>query len=104
MRYLSEDEATQMMGLGYVGELYEDLDGHLYGWVEGLDEWGEPVGFWQGLSDTEVPPLERSGCLVCGAGRDRIQVQGLEEEEEGAEAAPKGKQLRQQNRPKQAIG
>jgi hypothetical protein len=59
MRYLSEDEATRMGGLGYAGELYEDLDGNLYGWVEGVDEWGNPIGAWHELSQTEVPPLER---------------------------------------------
>jgi hypothetical protein len=90
MRYLSEDESTQMMGLGYVGELYEDLDGHLYGWVEGLDEWGEPVGFWQGLSDSEVPASSSMGALYESPDGTVYQVQGLEEEEEGAEAAPEG--------------
>ena len=90
MRYLSEDEATRMMGLGYVGELYEDLDGHLYGWVEGLDEWGEPVGFWEGLSDAEVPASSGMGALYESPDGTVYQVQGLEEEEEGAEAAPEG--------------
>ena len=90
MRYLSEDESTQMMGLGYVGELYEDLDGHLYEWVEGLDEWGEPVGFWEGLSDAEVPASSSMGALYESPDGTVYQVQGLEEEEEGAEAAPEG--------------
>ena len=58
MRYLSEDEA-----MGYVGELYEDLDGQLYGWVEGVDEWGDPIGSWHGLSQPEVPALGGLGAL-----------------------------------------
>jgi hypothetical protein len=87
MRYLSEDEATRMEGLGYVGELYEDLDGHLYGWVEGVDEWGDPIGDWQGLSQTEVPPLGGLGTLYAAPDGTLYQVQGLSaEEEEGAAA------------------
>ncbi len=38
MRYLGEDEATQMRGI----DLYQGADGNLYEWVEGVDEWGEP--------------------------------------------------------------
>jgi hypothetical protein len=87
MRYLSEDEATRMGGLGYAGELYEDLDGNLYGWVEGVDEWGNPIGAWQELSQTEVPALGGLGALYAAPDGTVYQVQGLAEEEEGPEAA-----------------
>jgi hypothetical protein len=46
MRYLSEDELTQVMGLGYVGEVRQGPDGRLYQWVEGIDGLGNPVGSW----------------------------------------------------------
>ena len=39
MRYLGEDEATQMMGIGYC---IKELDGNLYDGLQGVDEWGEP--------------------------------------------------------------
>ena len=92
MRYLSEDEATRMRGLGYAGELYEDLDGNLYGWVERS---GDAIGAWQELSQAEVPPLERSGRLYAGPGRDLYyEVKGLAEEEaaeaKAAEPEPSG--------------
>src|SRR5262245_31212128 len=94
MRYLSEDEATRMGGLGYAGELYEDLDGNLYGWVEGMDEWGNPMGAWQELSQTEVPPLGGLGALYAAQDGTLYQVQGLADEEEAAaeaaEPAPPG--------------
>jgi hypothetical protein len=94
MRYLSEDEATRMGGLGYAGELYEDLDGNLYGWVEGVDEWGNPIGAWQELSQAEVQPLGGLGALYAAPDGTVYQVQGLAEEEgaaaEAAEPAPPG--------------
>ena len=94
MRYLSEDEATRMGGLGYAGELYEDLDGNLYGWVEGVDEWGNPIGAWQELSQTEVPPLGGLGALYAAPDGTVYQVQGLAEEEEGSRS-----EKRQNQRP-----
>ena len=96
MRYLSEDEAARMMGLGYVGELYQDLDGHLYEWVEGVDEWGDPSGYLQGLSEPQVTELSGLGALYQAPDGTLYQMQGLAEEEaaeteESAESeAPKG--------------
>jgi hypothetical protein len=49
MRYLSEDEATQMMGIGYLGEVRQGPDGNLYQWVQGVDGLGNPIGFWRKL-------------------------------------------------------
>ena len=49
MRYLGEDELTQVMGLGYVGEIRQGPDGRLYQWVEGIDGLGNPIGLWKGL-------------------------------------------------------
>jgi hypothetical protein len=48
-RDLGEDELTQMMGIGYSGEVRQDQDGNLYQWVEGVDGLGNPVGFWRAL-------------------------------------------------------
>ena len=81
MRYLSEDEVARMKGLGYVGELYEDLDGDLYEWVEGVDAWGDPIGFWQGVSEPEVPVLSGLGALYAAPDGTVYQVQGLADEE-----------------------
>ncbi len=47
MRYLGEDEATQVMGIGYPGEVAQGADGRLYQWVQGMDGLGNPVGFWR---------------------------------------------------------
>jgi hypothetical protein len=47
MRYLSEDEATQMMSIGYLGEVRRGPDGNLYQWVQGVDGLGNPIGFWR---------------------------------------------------------
>jgi len=49
MRYLGADELTQVMGIGYVGEVRQGPDGSLYQWVQGVDGLGNPVGFWRGL-------------------------------------------------------
>jgi hypothetical protein len=49
MRYLGEDDAVRMMGIGYLGEVRRGPDGRLYEWVEGVDGLGNPVGFWKGL-------------------------------------------------------
>jgi hypothetical protein len=86
MRYLSEDEAARMMGLGYIGEVYQGLDGHLYEWVEGVDEWGDPIGFLQGLSEPEVAELSGLGALYQAPDGTLYQMQGLAEEEKPMEA------------------
>ncbi len=46
MRYLGEDELTQVMGIGYLGEVRQGPDGNLYQWVQGVDGLGNPVGAW----------------------------------------------------------
>ena len=49
MRYLSEDDGTQMMGIGYLGEVRQGPDGNLYQYVQGVDGLGNPLGFWRRL-------------------------------------------------------
>jgi hypothetical protein len=49
MRYLGDNEATQMSGIGELGELAQGPDGMLYQWVEGIDGLGNPIGFWRKL-------------------------------------------------------
>jgi hypothetical protein len=46
LRGLSEDEATQMMGIGFLGEVRQGPDGNLYQYVQGLDGLGNPIGSW----------------------------------------------------------
>ena len=41
MRYLSEDQVTQMMGIGYLGEVRQGPDGNLYQYVQGVDGLGQ---------------------------------------------------------------
>jgi len=50
MQYLSEDQATQIMGIGYFGEVRQGPDGNLYQYVQGVDGLGNPIGgFWSRL-------------------------------------------------------
>jgi hypothetical protein len=49
MRYLSEDDGTQMMGIGALGEVRQGPDGNLYQYVQGVDGLGNPIGFWRRL-------------------------------------------------------
>lgn len=44
MRNLSEDQVTQMMGIGYLGEVRQGPDGNLYQYVQGVDGLGNPIG------------------------------------------------------------
>ena len=46
MRYLGQDEVTQMMGIGCLGEVRRGPDGALYQWVEGVDGL-EAVRLWE---------------------------------------------------------
>ncbi|MDZ7361172.1 MAG: hypothetical protein ONB46_10650 [candidate division KSB1 bacterium] len=40
----------EVMGIGsYIGELRQGPDGQLYQWVEGIDGFGNPFGFWKAL-------------------------------------------------------
>jgi hypothetical protein len=47
MRYLGEQDLTQVMGIGYLGEVRQGPDGNLYQWTQGVDGLGNPVGFWR---------------------------------------------------------
>lgn len=50
MQGLSEDQVTQMMGIGYLGEVRQGPDGNLYQYVQGVDGLGNPIGgFWSRL-------------------------------------------------------
>jgi len=43
---LAQDDLTQVLGFGGVGEVRQGPDGNLYQWVHGADGLGDPVGFW----------------------------------------------------------
>jgi hypothetical protein len=49
MKYATEYQATQMMGIGYLGEVRQGPDGSAYQWVQGVDGLGNPIGFWRKL-------------------------------------------------------
>lgn len=81
MRYLGDDEATQLRGI----DLYQGTDGNLYEWVEGVDEWGE-----QGLSEPEGPVLSGLGALYQAPDGTLYQMHGLAEEEAAGGEQPAG--------------
>jgi hypothetical protein len=74
MRYLSEDQVTQMMGIGYLGEVRQGPDGNLYQYVQGVDGLGNPVGgFWsrlrrrvKGVVGRALPFAQRVASLIPG--------------------------------------
>ena len=97
-------------------DLGEDMDGNLYEYVEGLDEWGNPIGYWQGISEPEASPLSGLGALYEALDGTVYQVQGLAEEEQmpepekaaepedsGDSDAPKGMGPRQRLRPRARV-
>jgi hypothetical protein len=49
MNYLGQDDMTQTMGIGTLGEIRQGPDGNLYQWVHGVDGLGNPLGFWKKL-------------------------------------------------------
>jgi hypothetical protein len=71
MRYLGEDELTQMMGIGRYGEVREGPDGRLYQWVQGIDGLGNPIGFWRGLRRVvrrALPAVQSLAPFIPGVG------------------------------------
>ena len=61
MRYLSEDEVTQMMGIGYLGEVRQGPDGNLYQYVQGVDGLGNPIGgFWSSFKKESSRVVRRA--------------------------------------------
>lgn len=79
MRYLGDDEATQLRGI----DLYQGADGNLYEWVEGVDEWGE-----QELSQAQDPALSGLGALYQAPDGTLYQMHGLAEEEADSQEQP----------------
>lgn len=49
MRYLGEADESELMGIGYPGELRLGADGHLYQWTEEIDGLGNVFGSWKRL-------------------------------------------------------
>ena len=76
MRYLSENDVTQMMGSGYLGEVRQGPDGNLYQYVQGVDGLGNPVGgFWRRFKRLArrvvrkaLPYVQQFAPLIPGAG------------------------------------
>src|SRR5262249_14621029 len=75
---LGQDELTQVMGLGYHGEVAQGPDGNLYQWVQGVGRLGNPVGFWRrfrrlarrarGFVRRALPVVQRFAPFVPGVG------------------------------------
>jgi len=76
MQYLSEDQVSQMMGVGYLGELRQGPDGNLYQYVQGVDGLGNPIGgFWSRVKRLArktvrraLPYVQQFAPLIPGAG------------------------------------
>jgi len=49
MNYYGDTDMTQVMGIGYLGEVRQAPDGQVYQWVQGVDGLGNPIGFWKKL-------------------------------------------------------
>ncbi len=70
---LGEDELTQMMGVGYLGEVRAGPDGNAYQWVQGVDGLGNPIGFWKRLrrgirrfARRALPLVQRAAAFIPG--------------------------------------
>jgi len=103
MRYLGDDEATQMKGIG----LYQGADGNLYEWVEGVDAWGDAIGFWEGVSQSEDPRSSDLGALYQAPDGTLYQMHGLAEDAEtGTEAEPEAEKEQEagEEPPMKAMG
>jgi len=59
LRGLSEEETTQMMGIGYLGEVRQGPDGNLYQYMQGVDGLGNPLGAWWKRLVRRALPLAR---------------------------------------------
>jgi len=76
MRYLSENDVTQMMGIGYLGEVRQGPDGNLYQYVQGVDGLGNPIGgFWRRVkrfarkvARKALPYVQQFAPLIPGVG------------------------------------
>jgi len=95
MRRLNANEVSELSGLGYVSEVHESPDGNLYEWIDGVDERGASIGFWQGLPEVQVdaPALGGVGALYEASDGSLYQVHGFaegEDEPADAAAAPEG--------------
>ncbi|MEO8134768.1 MAG: hypothetical protein ABI831_12410 [Betaproteobacteria bacterium] len=67
MRYLGEGDVTQMMGIGYVGEVRQGPDGNHYQFVQGVDGLGNPVGsWWKRLARRALPLVRQFAPFVPG--------------------------------------
>jgi hypothetical protein len=90
MRHLHADDERNLSGFGDVADVHEGPDGNLYEWVEGLSAWGEPVGYWQGLSevgvDARAAEVAGLGALYEASDGSLYQIRGLDEEAEKEEA------------------
>jgi hypothetical protein len=93
MRYIDGDDTPAMAGLGFVADVHEGVDGNLYEWVDGLSEWGEPIGFWQGLEEVPVDTgMSGLGALYQASDGNLYQMHGLEADKDDDEDDDDGKE------------
>ncbi len=72
--WLGEDDTVQ--GLGCPGRTCVGADGNLYGWVEGVDGLGNPIGFWKLLRRglRRVAPLVRQFAPLVPGGANAARL------------------------------
>jgi hypothetical protein len=68
MRYLGETEVT------HVGEIRQGADGQLYQWVEGIDGFGNPAGWWKKLLRRALPIVRQIAPFVPGGAWETATV------------------------------
>ena len=66
---------------------YEGIDGHLYEWVEGVDDTGGAIGFWRGVSE-EPSGVSGLGALYAAPDGSLYELHGFAEEEAAAPESP----------------
>jgi hypothetical protein len=104
MRYSNQDIGADASA--EVGELYEDLSGNLYEWVEGyervdgIDEYGECA---RCVGDDQSA-LAGLGALYAAPDGTVYQVQGLSAEEAENSAEPSADSAAQENESTRALG
>ncbi len=64
MKYLGADELTEIMGIGYLGEIRRGPDGALYQWVEGVDGFGNVSGWWSKIKKGVKSVAKKASQLV----------------------------------------
>lgn len=64
MKRIGQNDLTEMMGIGYLGEVRRGPDGDLYQWVEGVDGLGNLTGWWSRIKKGVKSVAKKASQLV----------------------------------------